>query len=149
MNAFQKWLLLGSSAATALTGIVYAWMKYLMTPIEPWAVINHPLQPWMLKAHIVVAPVMVFALGLIATGHIWAHFRSGLSVRRRTGITTMAVLVPMVFTGYLIQAVTHAGWLQAMVLGHLVTSGLYVLGLGGHWLVAGGRSVRQEQRPEP
>ncbi|MEX0890722.1 MAG: hypothetical protein WEB88_01040 [Gemmatimonadota bacterium] len=148
MNAFQKWLLLGSSVATALTGIVYAWMKYLMTPTEPWAVINHPLEPWMLKAHIVVAPVMVFALGLIATGHIWAHFRSGLSVRRRTGITTMAVLVPMIFTGYLIQAVTHAGWLQAMVLGHLVTSALYVLGLGWHWLVAGGRSVRQERRPE-
>lgn len=144
MNAFQKWLLLGSSAATAGTGIAYGWMKYLLVPSEPWAVINHPLEPWMLKAHILVAPVMVFAVGLIAAGHIWTHFRSGLRVRRRTGLTTMAVLVPMTATGYLIQAVTQAGWLQAMVVAHLVTSGLYMVGLGGHWLVAGGRSGRAE-----
>jgi hypothetical protein len=142
LNGFQKWLLLGSSAATAVTGIAYAWMKYLLAPSEPWAVINHPLEPWMLKAHILVAPVMVFAVGLIATGHIWAHFRSGLRVRRRTGLTAMAVLLPMTLTGYLIQAITHLGWLQAMVIAHLVTGGLYVVGLAGHWLVAGGRSTR-------
>ena len=58
MNAFRKRLLLGSSALTGLTGIGYWWMDTMLEPMNEWAVINHPLQPWMLKAHIVVAPVM-------------------------------------------------------------------------------------------
>lgn len=135
MTPFQKWLLLGSSAATALTGVVYAWMKYLMTSPEAWSVINHPLEPWMLKAHILVAPVMVFAVGLIATDHVWKHYRTRVRARRRSGLTIMLLLVPMVATGYLIQTITSAGWLQALVIAHLVTGGVYVAGLALHWLI--------------
>lgn len=135
MNAFQKWLLLGSSGATALTGIVYGWMKYLLEPSEPWAVINHPLEPWVLKAHILVAPLMVFAVGLITVQHIWKHYRARVRTRRRTGLSAMWVLVPMVASGYLIQAVTHAGWLTALVLAHLVTGGAYVIALAAHWAI--------------
>ena len=120
MNRFEKWLLWGSSAATAVTGVVYAWMQYMMEPVNEWAAINHPWQPWVLKAHIVVAPFLVFAVGVIATGHIWKHYRSG---------------APMVVSGYLIQAVTHVGWLRALVWAHLITGGLYSVALVWHHLV--------------
>lgn len=142
MNPFQKWLLIGSSAGTGLTGIVYAWMKYLLDPAEPWAVINHPWEPWVLKAHILVAPVMVFAVGLIATEHIWKHFRARVRARRISGLTLMAVLVPMVASGYLIQAVTGAPWLTVLVWVHLITGGVYLVGLGIHWAVRGRRRTR-------
>lgn len=135
MRPFEKWLLIASSAATGITGIVYAWMKYLVESAEPWAVINHPWEPWVLKAHILVAPVMVFAVGLVTVGHIWKHFRNRVEARRMSGLTLMAVLVPMVLSGYLIQAVTGAGWLLALVVAHLVTGGLYLVGLGVHWAV--------------
>lgn len=145
MTPFQKWLLLGSSAATTLTGVIYAWMKYLLEPVEPWAVINHPLQPWMLKAHILVAPVLVFALGLVTVDHIWKHYRSRVRPRRRSGLSMMWLVIPMVATGYLIQAVTHAGWLQALVIAHLATGALYALGLAVHWAVSG-RAPRRPRR---
>lgn len=123
----MKWLLAGSSVATGITGIVYAWMKYLMEPSQPWAVINHPLQPWMLKAHILVAPVLVFAFGLIAVEHAWKHFRCLVPAGRRSGILAGALFAPMVVSGYLIQVVTHAGWLRAMVWAHLISGSIYLV----------------------
>jgi hypothetical protein len=50
-------------------------MQHLMEPVNEWAVINHPLQPLVLKLHILVAPVMVFAVGMVAVNHMavtWA-----------------------------------------------------------------------------
>ena len=132
MSPFPKWLVLGGSGLTGATGVVYWWMAHMMEPASDFAVINHPLQPWVLKAHILVAPLLVFALGLITTDHIWKHFRASLKVRRRSGVTTLWTLVPMVLSGYLIQAVTHSGWLAAMVWVHIGTGLVYLVGLGIH-----------------
>lgn len=132
MNAFQRWLLWGSSLLTGVTGLAYWWMKNRMQPLDPWAVINHPLQPWMLKAHILAAPVMVFAVGLVASDHIWRHWRQGERAGRRSGLTAMWVFVPLVATGYLIQAVTHAGWLKALAWAHLATGIAFLGGLVAH-----------------
>ena len=132
MSAFQKWLLWTSSALTTVTGLVYAWMKYLLEPVDPWAVINHPLEPWVLKAHILVGPVLVFAFGLIAVDHVWKHFRCRVPLGRKSGMSAGLSFAPMVVTGYLIQAVTHTGWLTALVVAHLATGLLYVLGLVVH-----------------
>lgn len=132
MTRFQRGLLLWSSALTALTGIVYWWMDTMLHPVDEWAVVNHPLQPWVLKAHILVAPVLVFAIGLIATEHIWKHVRSAVRRGRRTGLITMAVIVPMILTGYLIQAVTAEPWLRLIVWTHLGTGLAYALGVVLH-----------------
>lgn len=132
MNAFQRWLLWGSSLVTGGTGLAYWWMKHRMTPVDAWAVINHPLQPWMLKAHILAAPLMVFAVGLIAGEHVWRHWRGGVRAGRRSGLMAMWVFVPMVATGYLIQAVTHVGLLEALGWAHLVTGAAYLVGLAAH-----------------
>jgi hypothetical protein len=132
VNAFQRWLLWGSSLVTGGTGLAYGWMKYRMAPVDAWAVINHPLQPWMLKAHILAAPLMVFAVGLIAGEHVWRHWRDGVRAGRRSGLLAMWVFVPMVATGYLIQAVTHVGLLEALACGHLVTGAAYLVGLAAH-----------------
>lgn len=132
MNRFQRWLVWSSSVATGATGLMYWWMKNRMKPVDAWAAINHPLQPWVLKAHILVAPVMVFAVGLIAAEHIWRHYRQNVKAGRRSGLAAMWVFVPMVLSGYLIQAVTHVGLLQAMVWIHLGTGAVYLLGMAAH-----------------
>ena len=132
MSTFQRWLVWSSSLLTGLTGLAYWWMKNMLEPVDPWAAINHPWQPWALKAHILVAPLMVFAVGLIAGGHVWRHYRQGVQAGRRSGLAAMWVFVPMVLTGYLIQAVTHVGWLQALAWVHLATGVIYVLGLAAH-----------------
>ena len=147
MSPFQRRLLWSSSLLTGLTGLVWFWMEHALEPAEPWAVINHPLQPWILKAHILVAPVMVFAVGLIAGDHIWRHFRQRVRAGRRSGLLAMAVLAPMILTGYLIQAITHPGWLSAVSWTHVATGALYLVALVGHHRIFRGRGRGKGREP--
>ena len=133
MKPFEKWLLLASAAGTALTGGVYAWMRYLLEPVDPWAVIHHPLEPWVLKAHILISPTLVFAVGMVATGHVWKHLRGRVRPGRRTGVLTSALFVPMVVSGYLIQSLTSVSWLRWMVVAHVLTGALFAAGLALHF----------------
>ena len=146
MTRFQKWLVWTSSILVVVTGVVYGWMKYLLEPSDPWAVVNHPWQPFFLKAHILTAPILVFAFGLIAVEHVWKHFRCRVPMGRRSGIAAALAFVPMVVTGYLIQAVTHQGWLEALVWAHLLTGLLYAVGLVAHQKVFRGRSRERRRR---
>lgn len=146
MTRFERWLVWGSTAAVSLTGFVYAAMKYLMQPADEFAVVNHPLQPLVLKLHIITAPVLVFAIGMIALRHIWPHFRAGVKYARRSGIATAAVIAPMVLTGYLVQAVTHVPLLTALAWSHLALGTVFALGAAAH--VAVTRRPRQ-RRDDP
>ncbi len=132
MSAFERWCLWLGSAATAVTGVALLWMKYVLEPMGPWSVINHPLQPWILKLHILVAPLLVFALGVITLRHVWEHIR--LRVRRgyKTGMTAGVMAISMVLTGYLVQVVTSEPWLRVVALGHIVAGLIYVVGLVAH-----------------
>jgi hypothetical protein len=132
MSSFQKWLLWASSALTGATGLIYWWMTDWMQPLDEFAVINHPLQPLILKAHIVAAPALVFAVGLITVGHIWKQYKRPVSSGRSSGLLSMWVLGPLIMTGYSIQVVTHVGWLEALAWAHLATGGLYLVGLFAH-----------------
>ena len=125
-----------TSAGTAITGLGFFWTKYLLEPSEPWAVINHPLQPWLLKAHLLFAPGLVFAVGLITTRHIWRHFRSGTRAGRRSGIGAGLTVGPMILSGYLIQTVVHEEWLRIVAWLHIVTSVVYTLALLFHQPIA-------------
>ena len=134
MKPFAKWLVWASSTATLVTGLVYFWMDRMLTPVDEFAIINHPLQPLVLKAHILVAPVLVFALGMIAVDHVWKYFRGTIRRARRSGLSTMWPVVPMVVSGYLIQAVTHELWLAVVAWAHIVTGVAYGITLAAHQL---------------
>lgn len=142
MTRFEKGLLQASAILVAVTGFLYLGMKYGLQPAQPWDAVNHPLQPLILKVHILSAPFLVFAIGLIATRHIWRHYRENVAKGRRSGITTVLFTGPMVVTGYLIQAVTHVGWLQAIAMGHIAFSIVFTGGLLVHEIVVRRRSVR-------
>lgn len=132
MNRFEKWSVWLSTAATALTGVGLIWTKYFVTSEETWAVVNHPWEPWLLKAHILAAPALIFAVGLIASRHIWQHYRAGIRWGRKVGIATVLMAVPMVLTGYLIQVLTDRGWLGAMAIAHIVFSLIFTVTLVLH-----------------
>lgn len=150
MTRFERWSVWTTSVGTGLTGLGFFWAKYLLEPREPWAVINHSWQPWLLKAHLLFAPGLVFAVGLIATRHVWRHFRSGTRAGRRSGIAAGLVAGPMILSGYLIQTVTHEGWLRAVAWTHIAASVIYLLALLLHQPVArrrGGQSHLLARRP--
>lgn len=112
---------------TALTGVVYAVMKYFMKPVDEFSVVNHPLQPYMLDLHVVVAPFLVFAFGWIFADHIWPKFRFGDPRNRKSGLAAMSMIVPMTLSAYLLQVSTNEGVRKAMAAAHWITSGLFVI----------------------
>ena len=148
MRAHHRWLLLWSSILTGGTGLIYWWMKHMMDPVSEWAAINHPLQPWVLKTHILVSPILVFSLGLIASDHILAHLKTSNRSGQGSGLFAVFLLAPMGFSGYLIQAVTHPDWLSVMAWTHLATGCLYLAGLGVHRASVRSRNLPRRGRVE-
>ena len=142
MTRFERWAVWSTSVATFATGVIYLWMKYLLVSDDPLAVMNHPWQAGVLKAHILVAPLLIFSVGLVTLRHVWRHVRARMSEGRRSGFLTMVVLGPMILSGYPIQTVTDEGWLQAMAISHIGLGLLYGVGLLAHQFAAGGRKAR-------
>ncbi len=136
MSRFEAWTLHVATLLVGGTGLVYAWMRYLATPADPFAVVNHPWQPALQHGHVWAAPVLVFGIGLIWREHIWKHFRRDVCVRRSTGVAMLLTLVPMVASGYLLQTAVEPSWRKLWVVIHLVASGLWILGYGGHLLTS-------------
>ena len=120
------WLHL-SVGLTALTGIVFAAMKYLLESRDEFAVVNHPLQPHLLSAHVVIAPVALFILGWTFSNHMLPKHRFGDDTGRRSGTSAMWLIVPMTLSGYLLQVSVDETLRQAMAVAHWVSSGLFVI----------------------
>jgi hypothetical protein len=130
MTRLERVLVWSSTAAVAGTGLIYGAMKYLMRPTDEFAIVNHPLQPLVLKLHILIAPVLVFALGMIAVSHILPRLRSRRI--RRTGLVASLVVAPLVPSGYLLQAITGVGALRVIGLAHLGLGIVFAIAAAGH-----------------
>ena len=141
MSRFQAWLLHLSVAAITVTGAAYAWMRYAMTTDDPFAVVNHPWQPHALHLHVLAAPVIVFALGLVFADHIWPKYESRMRARRRSGVGALWTMIPMVASGYLLQVLTNETALQAMKVTHWVSSAIFVLAYVAHQVLRPRASV--------
>lgn len=127
MSRIQLVWLHVSIAITALTGAVFAVMKYLMRSADEFAVVNHPLQPSMLSAHVVVAPLALFILGWTFSNHMLPKKRFGDDTGRKSGTSAMWLIVPMTASGYLLQVSVEETLRQAMAVAHWISSGLFVI----------------------
>jgi uncharacterized membrane protein YidH (DUF202 family) len=140
MTRGQLFWLHASAALTAITGLVFAVMKYFMTSTDEFSVVNHPLQPHMLSAHVVVAPILLFVLGWTFSNHMLPKYRFGDDRNRRSGIASMALIAPMTLSAYLLQIATNEALHKAMAIAHWVASGLFVVGYVTH-LILGRRRI--------
>ncbi len=132
MTRFHRWFLYGSTIVTAASGLTYFVMKRFLESSDPWAVINHPLEPWALKLHILSAPLMLFATGLITTQHIWRSLKSSLPTGRHSGRAASYAFVPLVLSGYLIQAITSPLTLEVLAWAHLALGVVAAGAIGAH-----------------
>jgi hypothetical protein len=103
MTRTERWLLDVANLLVVGTGIVYAVMKYLMEPADEWTVVNHPWQPHVQHLHVLAAPLLVFAGGLIWRHHVLKRLRDKGSNGRASGLALALQFAPMVLSGYLIQ----------------------------------------------
>ncbi len=123
MSRWQRVLLHAANLLVSGTGLAYAWMVYLLDPPDEWAVVRHPLQPAVQHLHVLVAPALVFALGLIWMGHVVRRWREAEARgRSRASGMALAVLVaPVALSGYALQVAVTEGWRAAWALVHLAT----------------------------
>jgi uncharacterized membrane protein len=145
VNRFERWAVWISSVTTVVTGVVYLWLKYVLVSDDPFAVVNSPWQGPVLKLHVVAAPTLVFAFGLVALRHVWRHLRNRVAEGRVSGLTGVVALVPMIATGYLILSVTDVGWLSALAWTHIGLGLLYAAAIVFHQVTAGGRRARVQE----
>jgi hypothetical protein len=103
MTRGQAWGVHLTTLGVGGTGLVYAWMRYLCTPVDEFALANHPQEPAVQGLHLLFAPLFVFALGLVWNSHVWARARSGCPNRRRSGLLLAALFFPMTLSGVWVQ----------------------------------------------
>ncbi len=117
-----------------LSGIAYGVMKYFLAGSDPDSRVGHPWQQPMLKVHILAAPFLVFALGLIFSGHALARLKGGMDTGRTSGSGLLGLAAPMILTGAMIQVLTGdaarqwTGWI------HAALGVVYVLAYAAHLL---------------
>lgn len=117
---------------TTATGVVFAGMKYFLEPADEFTVVNHPLQPWMLSSHVVIAPMLLFVLGWIFGDHILPKMQMKNAPARRSGVWTAILIAPMIASGYLLQVSTGDVMRKAMAASHWIASALFVGGYVAH-----------------
>jgi hypothetical protein len=114
------------------TGLVYAIMRYGMEPADEWAVVHHPWQPQVQHLHVLAAPLLVFACGLIWKRHVLANLRREGRAGAGSGPGLLLTFLPMVLSGYLIQTTPGEDWRQVWIVTHLVASGAWIVAFAGH-----------------
>ena len=134
MSRFEALFVHLATVLVGGTGLIYAWMRYFAEPQDPWSPIRHPWQPTLQHLHVLLAPLLVFALGFLWRQHVWPGLSLGMRERRRSGLALTAVAVPMAASGYLLQTATDETWRKVWIAIHLATSLLWLLAYAAHQL---------------
>ena len=117
-----------------LSGVAYGVMKYFMAGADPDSRVGHPWQQPMLKVHVLTAPFLIFALGLVFSGHALARLKGGEDPGRTSGAGLLAIASPLVLTGPLIQVLTGDAARQWTGWVHAALGVVYVLAYAAHLL---------------
>jgi hypothetical protein len=148
VKRWERWSINSLSLVVAATGFVYFWMKYLIQPQDPFAVVNHPWQSVVLNLHVVVSPALILIFGIVFNSHVMKKLRAPRLPNRRSGWVSLVTFGTMVLSGYLLQIAASESWLQALVALHAASGAIFTLVYGAH-LVITIRLARLRERPEP
>jgi uncharacterized membrane protein YhaH (DUF805 family) len=131
MTRWEGWLQHLANLLVGGTGLAYAWFRYLAEPLDEFSAV-HPGQAPAQHLHVLTAPLLVFALGLLWRAHAGQALRLGIRDRRASGIALLAAAVPMVASGYLLQTAVEPHWRNAWIVVHLTTSMIWIVAAVGH-----------------
>ncbi|MEW6322815.1 MAG: hypothetical protein AB1635_17225 [Acidobacteriota bacterium] len=144
MRPFERWALHLSTALVTASGVAYAWMKYLLVADDPFAVVNHPWQGAMLAVHVLAAPALLVAFGVVFSSHISRKLR-GVKPNRRTGLAALAAFAVMTLSGYLLQVVTTPLVSKVCLVAHLVSGGVFAAAYLAHLVIGHRTGARPRQ----
>lgn len=126
MTRWQRYGFTTLAAVVTITGVLYFWMKYMIENDDPFALVNHPLQPWMLDAHLLAAPAFLIWFGIIFDSHIGGKL-GGRIPNRWSGLLALGTVILMTASGYFLQVVTGDRVRQALLVVHLVSGCVFVV----------------------
>ncbi len=132
MKRWEAWWNHAALVAISLTGLSYGAFKYFVPSPDPDSRAGHPWQPGFLKAHVLVAPLAVFGIGLLLRRHALEKLRQGEPDGKKTGTAMLVLFLPLVLTGYLIQVFVETGTVRATGFIHAGLGLLLVLGYAFH-----------------
>ncbi|MBI4444293.1 MAG: hypothetical protein HY645_00170 [Acidobacteria bacterium] len=136
MSRWESWILHLSMMLVTVSGVAYFWAKYLVKASDPFSVINHPLQPFFLKLHLISAPFLLFIVGILFSSHIAKKLSGGTPSNKRSGIVSLVTFPLMVFSGYLLQIFSDPLFLQISVLTHIASSALFIVAYSIHLAIS-------------
>jgi len=134
MTPRQARLLHLSSALVGATGVALFIFKDLVVIEGDFGPESHFLEDDTQAAHILTAPALVFACGLVWKDHVWAKYKSGKGARRRTGVLLGSLLLPMILSGYFLQVSYAEPWREIWRVTHLLSSLVWLIAYGLHQL---------------
>lgn len=116
----------------SVSGFVFLYMKYFLETDDPFALVNHPLQPAMLKAHLLASPFLILVAGMIFSSHIVTKLGNRKTPpHRMSGLFSLVTFPLMVLSGYLLQVTTHQILSRYLLIVHLASgvtfTGAYLL----------------------
>src|SRR5262249_26684079 len=77
MKRWEAWVNHIGWSLTALSGIVYGYLKYFAASADPDSRLARPWQPEVLALHVLAAPIAVFGFGLLFRRHALTRMTAG------------------------------------------------------------------------
>ena len=133
MRTFERWSLRIGFVLAGLTGVVYGWLRYLGGVQGEFGPEPSPWQPFWQHAHVLAAPLLLFALGIAVRGHVSGMLGHRVQRGRLSGLTLAGLSVPLVLGGYAVQVVTSSGFRAALGWIHAALGALFVVAYLSHW----------------
>ena len=134
MRRGDKRAVYAAAGLVAITGLGYGYLLYFGEFEDEFGPVAHPWTAPLQAAHVLTAPLFVFALGLIWHYHVVQKLKSGAPQRRRTGLALLSQALPMIATGYLLQVSVDEWWRDLWIWSHVVTSVLFLAAFAAHLL---------------
>jgi hypothetical protein len=136
MKRWERWTFGLLALLVALSGFAYLAMKYFMVSDDPFALVNHPWQPTMLHAHVLVSPPLILVFGIVLNSHIMRKLRVPGTANRRSGLVSLGTFATMVASGYLLQVVSHEAVLKGLVAAHVASGAMFTAAYAAHLVIS-------------
>lgn len=146
MSRWQKYAFTLTAAILTFSGCAYFWMEHFTVSDDPFAVVNDPWQPAMLDAHVLSAPALLILVGILFEVHVSRRL-SETAANRRSGLLSLATIVVMTASGYLLQVTTSERLHRVWLIAHLGSGALFAIAYLVH-LALGARLLRAQRALE-
>jgi len=127
---------------TLATGLSLGFVTFFVRPSDPFAVVNHPLQPWLRHMHILAGPILIFMVGWLWQDHVLAHIRRRVRTARISGWISALLFPAMAASGYLLQVTMDETWQAIWRWTHISIALIWSLAAATHIL----RSLLQRRK---